>query len=202
MIKDTNGLILPNVWELDGEDTIEWSPFHLPLTKWKRRQVEAVVETRVTVNRSLPSTQVLLCRGLEKLPLENTTNLIVEKILSFLRVELAIDMNNHFVVIEKNMNMPSQCVIEECRAARCNRITSPNTTNDQLDATKHVFALGLWRLAHKSLQVLNENPCLELSVISGNSVTAFDSVTLIRRSNPDVVVSETRVERRNVIDYA
>uniref|UniRef100_A0A803NIE1 Uncharacterized protein n=1 Tax=Cannabis sativa TaxID=3483 RepID=A0A803NIE1_CANSA len=41
------------------------------------------------------------------------------------------------------MNMPSQCVIEEiAEAAEMQRITSPNTTNDQLDATKHVFCFG------------------------------------------------------------
>uniref|UniRef100_A0A803Q7L3 Zinc knuckle CX2CX4HX4C domain-containing protein n=1 Tax=Cannabis sativa TaxID=3483 RepID=A0A803Q7L3_CANSA len=86
-------------------------------------------------------------------------------------VELAIDMNNHFVVIEKNMNMPSQCVIEEiAEAAEMQRITSPNTTNDQLDATKHsnpdVVVLTETRIGKEKCHRL----CLKLHFIDGSYV--------------------------------
>ncbi|KAF4348167.1 hypothetical protein F8388_017732 [Cannabis sativa] len=52
-------------------------------------------------------------------------------------VELAIDLNNHFVVIERNKNLPSQCVIEEIgEAAEMEQITSSKNTNDQLGKEK------------------------------------------------------------------
>ncbi|KAF4379507.1 hypothetical protein G4B88_018203 [Cannabis sativa] len=66
-------------------------------------------------------------------------------------VELAIDLDNHFVVIEKNSNVPSKCVIEEIEEAECQQQNlNSNITRAYIPPVGRAGGFGLyWRCGLK-----------------------------------------------------